>query len=38
VITDAGDTIPVKVGIKTYQFAEILEGIDEKTPLILPGK
>ncbi|WP_232825693.1 efflux RND transporter periplasmic adaptor subunit [Algoriphagus litoralis] len=38
VITEAGDTIPVKVGIKTYQFAEILEGIDENTPLILPGK
>lgn len=38
VITEAGDTIPVKVGIKTYQFAEILEGIDEKTPLILPSK
>ncbi len=38
VITEGGDTIPVKVGIKTYQFAEILEGIDEKTPLILPGK
>ncbi|MFN3997862.1 efflux RND transporter periplasmic adaptor subunit [Algoriphagus sp.] len=38
VITENGDTIPVIVGIKTYQFAEILEGIDEKTPLILPGR
>jgi HlyD family secretion protein len=38
VITETGDTIPVKVGIKTYQFAEILEGIDDKTALILPGK
>lgn len=38
VITETGDTIPVKVGIKTYQYAEILEGIDEKTPLILPGR
>jgi HlyD family secretion protein len=38
VITESGDTIPVKVGIKTYQYAEILEGIDAKTPLILPGK
>jgi multidrug efflux pump subunit AcrA (membrane-fusion protein) len=38
VITENGDTIPVKVGIKTYQFAEILEGVDEKTPLILPRK
>lgn len=38
VITETGDTIPVKVGIKTYQFAEILEGINEKTPLILPGR
>jgi len=38
VITEAGDTIPVKVGIKTYQFAEILDGIDEKSALILPGK
>ena len=38
VISEDGDTIPVKVGIKTFQYAEILEGIDEKTALILPGR
>lgn len=38
VITESGDTIPVKIGIKTYQYAEILGGIDEKTILILPGR
>jgi HlyD family secretion protein len=38
VIKENGDTLQVKVGIKTYQYAEILEGLDEKTPLILPGK
>lgn len=38
VIKENGDTLQVKVGIKTYQYAEILEGVDEKTPLILPGQ
>ncbi|TDQ19713.1 multidrug efflux pump subunit AcrA (membrane-fusion protein) [Algoriphagus boseongensis] len=38
VITVDGDTIPVKVGIKTYQYAEILEGISSTTELIQPGK
>lgn len=36
VLTSDGDTILVKVGIKNYQFAEILEGIDEQTGLIQP--
>lgn len=38
VITADEDTIPVKLGIKNYQYAEILEGITESTQLILPGK
>jgi HlyD family secretion protein len=38
VISETGDTIPVKVGIKNFQFAEILEGIDKNTSLIRPGK
>ncbi|MDI1322791.1 MAG: efflux RND transporter periplasmic adaptor subunit [Algoriphagus sp.] len=38
VITENGDTLLVKVGIKDYQFAEILEGLDEKTTLIKPLK
>lgn len=36
VITADEDTLTVKVGLKTYQYAEILEGIDEKTGLIQP--
>ncbi|RIW12566.1 HlyD family efflux transporter periplasmic adaptor subunit [Algoriphagus lacus] len=36
VILENGDTVQVKVGIKTYQFAEILEGITEKTALKNP--
>lgn len=36
VILENGDTVTVKSGIKTYQFAEILEGIDEKTALKNP--
>jgi multidrug efflux pump subunit AcrA (membrane-fusion protein) len=36
VITTDEDTLTVKVGLKTYQYAEILEGIDEKTGLIQP--
>jgi multidrug efflux pump subunit AcrA (membrane-fusion protein) len=36
VILENGDTVSVKSGIKTYQFAEILEGIDEKTALKNP--
>ncbi len=36
VILENGDTVKVKSGIKTYQFAEILEGIDEKTALKNP--
>ena len=38
VITVEEDTIPVKVGIKNFQFAEILEGISESTQLIRPGQ
>ncbi len=36
VITSDQDTLEVKVGLKTYQYVEILEGIDEKTGLIQP--
>jgi HlyD family secretion protein len=38
VITAEEDTIPVRLGIKTYEYAEILEGITASTQLILPGK
>ncbi len=38
VITENKDTLLVKVGIKDYQFAEILEGLDENTTLIKPQK
>ena len=38
VLTSSGDTILVKVGIKNYQFAEILEGISAETELILPQR
>ncbi|MBN7817997.1 efflux RND transporter periplasmic adaptor subunit [Algoriphagus pacificus] len=37
VINENEDTIPVKVGIKNYQFAEILEGIDNQTKLLKPS-
>jgi multidrug efflux pump subunit AcrA (membrane-fusion protein) len=37
VITEAGDTIPVKTGIVDYRKAEILEGIRENDVLIRPG-
>ena len=36
VITESGDTLPIKTGIKDYLKAEILEGITEKDVLILP--
>lgn len=36
VITATHDTLEVKVGLKTYQVVEILEGIDEQTGLIQP--
>lgn len=38
VLNSSGDTILVKVGIKNYQFAEILEGISADTELILPQR
>ncbi len=38
VITADGDTLPVKVGLKNFQFAEILEGVDERTKLVLPSR
>jgi multidrug efflux pump subunit AcrA (membrane-fusion protein) len=37
VITTAGDTLPVKTGMKDYQKAEILDGIDETVKVILPN-
>lgn len=36
VINENEDTLRVKTGIKNYQFAEILEGIDASTVLIKP--
>ncbi len=36
VINQAGDTIPVKIGIQDYMKAEILEGVSEKDVLIKP--
>ena len=36
VINSNEDTVAVRLGIKDYQKAEILEGIDEKTELIKP--
>lgn len=38
VVNDKEDTLKVKVGIKNYQFAQILEGISESTVLIKPKK
>jgi multidrug efflux pump subunit AcrA (membrane-fusion protein) len=38
VITEDGDTLTVVLGIKTYEFVEILGGITEKTGLIPPKK
>ena len=37
VINEAGDTIPVKIGIQDYLKAEILEGVSEKDVLIRPA-
>ena len=37
VITEAGDTLPVKTGVVDYRKAEIVEGISEKDVLIRPG-
>ena len=36
VITSEQDTLEVKLGLKTYEYVEVLEGIDEQTGLILP--
>lgn len=36
VINNAGDTLAVTLGIKNYQYSEILEGIDETTLLLKP--
>lgn len=37
VINEDGDTIKVKLGIRNYQYAEILEGIDQETKLVKPS-
>lgn len=37
VINENGDTLLVSVGIRNYQFAEILEGITSDTKLKMPG-
>lgn len=37
VVNENEDTLRVKTGIKNYQFAEILEGIDSSTNLIKPS-
>jgi hypothetical protein len=36
VILASGDTIGVEVGIRNFQFAQILEGITETTEIIKP--
>lgn len=36
VINSDGDTIPVKIGIRNFQFAQVLEGIGKETQLIKP--
>jgi HlyD family secretion protein len=36
VVTTSGDTLPVKLGLKDYIKAEILEGIDQNTAVIKP--
>ncbi len=36
VISSELDTLEIKLGLKTYEYVEVLEGIDEKTGLILP--
>ncbi|EOZ95125.1 hypothetical protein A33Q_3330 [Indibacter alkaliphilus LW1] len=36
VITDEGDTLEVKVGLKDFQKAEIIEGLDENSIVIKP--
>jgi multidrug efflux pump subunit AcrA (membrane-fusion protein) len=38
VLTEDGDTLTVVLGIKTYEFVEILGGLEEKTGLIPPKK
>ncbi len=38
VITEDGDTLTLELGIKTYEFVEILGGLEEKTGLIPPKK
>ena len=38
VIRDNGDTIPVKLGIKDFQQAEILEGLNDQDVVKLPGQ
>lgn len=38
VLSSSGDTVSVRLGIKDYQKAEILAGIDDHTELIKPQK
>ncbi len=38
IITQNGDTLTVVLGIKTYEFVEILGGMEEKTGLIPPKR
>ena len=38
VLTQQGDTLRIQVGIKTYDFVEVLGGIKESTALVLPIK
>lgn len=38
VITQDGDTLTVELGIKTYEFVEILGGLEEKIGLIPPKR
>jgi len=36
VILASGDTVAVEIGIRNFQFAQILEGITETTEIIKP--
>jgi hypothetical protein len=38
VITQEGDTLTVELGIKTYEYVEILGGVEERTGLIPPKR
>ncbi len=38
VLSEDGDSVEVSIGIKNYEFAEVLSGLDENTTLVKPGQ